>query len=157
MFAGKAGSLQLSEAPESSYIPVGSSLTRKFQTRLESVDGGKHSSLLQTFVNYGRKKIYNIEPSWPSFCHHCKEKISQSVGPQQVFQARLMLVCKMWNLSLCGALIFGRLCSYSQILDWTEKYARDKHSNLLCPNVIVEKENSWRQDIHHNDTQYKIK
>jgi hypothetical protein len=23
----------------------------------------KHSSLLQTFINYGRKKSYNIEPS----------------------------------------------------------------------------------------------
>jgi hypothetical protein len=29
----------------------------------------KHSSLLQTLVNYGRKKLYNICP-WPSFKLH---------------------------------------------------------------------------------------
>ncbi len=33
------------------------------QTRLERVARDKHSSLLRTFVNYGRKKFYNIG-SW---------------------------------------------------------------------------------------------
>ncbi len=39
------------------------SITHKRYTRLESLARGKHSNLLRTFVNYGRKKFYNIGPS----------------------------------------------------------------------------------------------
>jgi hypothetical protein len=38
------------------------SLTPKHKTRLERLARGKHSSLLQTFINYGREKCYNIDP-----------------------------------------------------------------------------------------------
>jgi hypothetical protein len=41
---------------------VGSSLTHKHQTKLERLSSDKHSSLLQKFVNYSYKKIYNIGP-----------------------------------------------------------------------------------------------
>jgi hypothetical protein len=33
---------------------------------LERIDKDKHSSLLRTFVNYGRKKFYKIA-AWPGF------------------------------------------------------------------------------------------
>ncbi len=39
---------------------VGSGLTLKKQTRLERAAGDKHSSLLWAFINYCRKKFYNI-------------------------------------------------------------------------------------------------
>jgi hypothetical protein len=38
------------------------SLSHKYSTRLESLARDKHSSLLRTFVNYGRKKFYIIGP-----------------------------------------------------------------------------------------------
>ncbi len=37
-----------------------SSFTREHQTRLEKLARDKHSSLLQKFITYGRKKFYNI-------------------------------------------------------------------------------------------------
>ncbi len=40
---------------------VGSCLNHKHQTRLERLARDKHSSLLGSFVNYGRKKLYNID------------------------------------------------------------------------------------------------
>ncbi len=45
---------------------VGSGLTQKHYARLEMLARDKNSTLLQTFVSFGRKKFYNIGP-WPSF------------------------------------------------------------------------------------------
>ncbi len=39
------------------------------------LDWGKHSSLLQTFVNYGHKKFYNIAPR----CKYFKNRLNLHV------------------------------------------------------------------------------
>ncbi len=65
MFVGKAGSLPQSAASERCFICLGSSLTSKYQTRLERLARDKHCSILRKFANYGRKKIYNIGPRLP--------------------------------------------------------------------------------------------
>jgi hypothetical protein len=39
---------------------------QKYYTSPERLGRDKHSTLLQTIVNYGRKKFYNIGP-WPDF------------------------------------------------------------------------------------------
>ncbi len=57
MCVGKARS-----TPKICFTQIGSDLTYKQQTRLETPAMNKHSSLLQTIVNYGFKKIYNIGP-----------------------------------------------------------------------------------------------
>ncbi len=40
---------------------VGSGLTRKDYTKMESLPKDKHSILQQTFVKYGRKKFYDLD------------------------------------------------------------------------------------------------
>jgi hypothetical protein len=62
MLVGEAGSLPLSGAPEKSFTQVDSWLTYKHKTRLVMLARDKHSSLLQTFINYRRTKFYNIGP-----------------------------------------------------------------------------------------------
>ncbi len=62
MFVGKASCLPLSGGHEGYFTQVGSGLTCKHYTRLEKFASDKHSSLLRKFVNYGRKKFYNIDP-----------------------------------------------------------------------------------------------
>jgi hypothetical protein len=59
LFLGKDGSLPCSGETQTQFVRVGSVLTRKKSTRLERPAKEKHSSLLQTFVNYD-----NINP-WP--------------------------------------------------------------------------------------------
>ncbi len=59
MFASKAG-LPENGAPERSFTLVDSGLTWTHFTRLERLARVKHSSLSQTFVNYGLKKFYNV-------------------------------------------------------------------------------------------------
>jgi hypothetical protein len=61
MFEGKASSLPYSGSPVMCLTRVGSSLNRKYKTRFQRRAKDKHFSLLQTFVNYDRKK-FNI---WP--------------------------------------------------------------------------------------------
>ncbi len=39
---------------------VGSGLTGKHYTRLERLAIDKNTSLLRTFINYGRKKLYTL-------------------------------------------------------------------------------------------------
>jgi hypothetical protein len=63
MFVGKARSLSYSEASEKCFTRVGSNGTRKHELRLERLAMDKRPNLFQTFVNYGRKKLYNIGPS----------------------------------------------------------------------------------------------
>jgi len=41
---------------------VGSGLTNQHLTRLEKLARGKHSSLLQKFVKYGRKNFITLGP-----------------------------------------------------------------------------------------------
>jgi hypothetical protein len=54
LFVDKARNLLQSGAPESCFTRLGSGFTH---TRLERPAGYKHSSFLQTFVNYGRKRF----------------------------------------------------------------------------------------------------
>ncbi len=56
MFVGKARSLPLSGAPER-YSPA-----ILANIRLDRIARNEYSSLLQTFVNYDRKKFYNTRP-----------------------------------------------------------------------------------------------
>ncbi len=55
IFVGKAKSLPWSRAPTRCFNHVGSGLALKYQTKLERNSRDKHSRLLRTFVNYGRK------------------------------------------------------------------------------------------------------
>jgi hypothetical protein len=64
LFVGKGRSLPYSGAPERFFNRVGSCFTNRHYTKLERLAMDKHSSLLRTFVNYGRKKFYNIGPSF---------------------------------------------------------------------------------------------
>jgi hypothetical protein len=57
MFAVKATSVHKSGAPERCYISVGSSLTHKIYSRLDRVARNKLFRVLETFVNYGCKKL----------------------------------------------------------------------------------------------------
>jgi hypothetical protein len=41
--------------------------TTNIKTRLERFAGIKHSTLVQKFVTYDRKKFYNIDPSYGKF------------------------------------------------------------------------------------------
>jgi hypothetical protein len=59
---GEARSLPKSGAPEMCFTQVGSGLTCKHQTRLDSLARDKHSSLIRKIVNYDRKKFYRIGP-----------------------------------------------------------------------------------------------
>ncbi len=61
MFVDKARSPPLSGAPEICFTWVGSCLTRKHCTMLERFARDIHFSLLRKFVNYDRKKFYNID------------------------------------------------------------------------------------------------
>jgi hypothetical protein len=61
MFVGKARNLPWSGALERCFTQVGSSLTCKHKIRLEKFTRDKHSSLLEKFVNYSPKKLYNID------------------------------------------------------------------------------------------------
>ncbi len=91
MFVGKAKSLTQSRAPKRCQSRVGSSLTPKHLTWLERPASDKHSSLLQTFVNYDRKNLK--VPSWgqcyKTFCVRNLPRlvICQSVCPWQAFPA----------------------------------------------------------------------
>jgi hypothetical protein len=67
MFVGEARSLPKSGAPERFFTRVGSSLTRKHQTRLERLAKDKHPRLLRKSVNYGRKKFYSTGPRSDKF------------------------------------------------------------------------------------------
>ncbi len=62
MFVGEARSLPKSGAPEGSFTRVGSGLTRKYWTRVERLARDKHSSVLVTFVNYGRISFTTLAP-----------------------------------------------------------------------------------------------
>ncbi len=57
MFAGKAMSL-----PWTEYLSV-FTLTCKYWTRLESPARDRQPSLIETFVTYGCKKFYDVNPS----------------------------------------------------------------------------------------------
>jgi hypothetical protein len=57
MFFGKSRGLPKCGATERYFNWVSSSLTSKHQTRMVRLAGDKHSSLLQTFVNYGHKSL----------------------------------------------------------------------------------------------------
>ncbi len=60
MIVGKAGAYLAEALFRCSTLGYAPGLTHKHYTRLERLNRNKHSSLLRTFVNYGRKKFYNI-------------------------------------------------------------------------------------------------
>ena len=62
MFDSKAGRDPREETFRCSTLGYTPGLTHKQNIRLESPERGKRSSLLRTFVNYWRKKSYNIGP-----------------------------------------------------------------------------------------------
>ncbi len=62
MLVCKARSSPKSGAPERSFTQVGSGLTLNHYTRLDRLAMDKHLSLLQEFINYGRKKFPIIGP-----------------------------------------------------------------------------------------------
>ncbi len=69
----------------------GSGLTRNYQTRLERLAGDEHSSFLCKFVNYGRKKFYNIDLGVNKTFYDLNALVfvkSQSVCPLRVFPAQ---------------------------------------------------------------------
>ncbi len=67
---GKDRSLPKSEASELCFTQICSGLSNIIQ-------GQKHSSLLGPFVNYGRKKFYNIGPQ---NCSYFQSSASQPAG-----------------------------------------------------------------------------
>ncbi len=81
MFVGEARGLPQSGTPERCFTLVGSGLTCKHQTRLERLSQNKHCSLLRKFVNYARKKFYNIGAWCPQYQQYPK------------FIQRLVLAC----------------------------------------------------------------
>jgi hypothetical protein len=65
---------------------VGSCFTNKHYTRLENLANDKSSNLVQKFVNYGRKKFYNIGP-WAQgyktfYVHKLRTKKAYNIGPR---------------------------------------------------------------------------
>ncbi len=89
MFVGKARSLPQSGAHERCITLVGSVLNHNNQTRLERPARDQHSSLLRTFVNYGRKKVYNTEPWGQCYKTFFVRDLQISVLSQSVIQSRL--------------------------------------------------------------------
>ncbi len=67
---------------DQSFTQVSSSLTNKHLTMLEIRARNKHTSLFSPFVNYGRKKFYNICP--------CPDLIDHRVF-QEPFQVELYI------------------------------------------------------------------
>ncbi len=65
-FVGKARSLPHYGAGERCFTQIYYILTCKHSTRLEKPAKDKHPSLIRTFINYGRKKCYNIG-SWSQY------------------------------------------------------------------------------------------
>jgi hypothetical protein len=60
MFARYMGAYSSETTFTCSTLGYATGLTHKHQTRLERLAKDKHSSLLRTLVNYGRKTFYNI-------------------------------------------------------------------------------------------------
>ncbi len=75
MLVGKARSLSYSGAPEKCFTQVSSGLTCKYYTWSERLASEKHSGLLQKFVNYGRKKFYNIGRTMYSSFNWSRRKV----------------------------------------------------------------------------------
>jgi hypothetical protein len=55
MFESEARSLPLSGGPERCFTLESTGLSNKHYTRLDRLARDRHSSLLQTFANYGRE------------------------------------------------------------------------------------------------------
>ncbi len=62
MFVGKARSFPYSVSFERDLTLVGSGLASKHLVRLEKLARDKHSTLLQFFLNYGRKNFITLGP-----------------------------------------------------------------------------------------------
>ncbi len=65
MFEGKARVYPGEALFRSSTLGYAPGLTHKYYTELEWLAKDKHSSILKTFVNYGRKTFYKIG-TWPN-------------------------------------------------------------------------------------------
>ena len=68
MFVSKAKAYPSKTPFRFSLLGQASGLTHKRWPMLERPAMDKHSSLLRTFVIYGRKKFYNIDPRMQNVC-----------------------------------------------------------------------------------------
>ncbi len=64
MFQGKAGAYPIEASFMCSTLGQAPGFTHKHYNRFGMLNSDKHSSLLHKSVNYGRKKVDNIEPSF---------------------------------------------------------------------------------------------
>ncbi len=91
MFAGKARRLSYCGAPF-----VGSCPTRQHYNILETFAKDRHSSLLQNFVTYGRKKFYKIGSSRQKFLSFFDEiEMLSSVSSLSRNELILETLCKL--------------------------------------------------------------
>jgi hypothetical protein len=59
---GKHFQLSLMSVGNTKSLPLCGTPEISLHTRLERIDRDKHSSLLQTFISYSRKRLYHIGP-----------------------------------------------------------------------------------------------
>ncbi len=113
-------------------------LTHKHHSRLKMLARGKHSSLLQTLINYGRKTFYNTGPQSQCyetfFVRHLRRgQISKAFVHGNTFQHGHIITGKAKNwMHLKGAPLsipYRRLLPQQQILDKAE------NSSLLQSNL----------------------
>ncbi len=95
------------------------------QTRLEKLARDKHSSLLCKFVNYGRKKFYNV-----GACVQCYKNfllvIQEFILSQSVCQTRLEKLARDKHSSLlCSYVNYGRKKFYN-IVAWTDHHQQEQ-------------------------------
>jgi hypothetical protein len=89
---------------------VSSGLTYKHWTRLERLGKDKHSSLLHNFLNYCRKKFYDIEP-WSNTCRQgCKQtlELSSVMGSSRVGSYPCPQILDVWQkwLTVVNTLVY---------------------------------------------------
>jgi hypothetical protein len=63
IFEGKSGACPISIVSKRRVTRVASGFICKHLTRMDKIAKSKHSSLLRKFLNYVRKKFYNIDPA----------------------------------------------------------------------------------------------
>jgi len=98
------------------FTSAGSSLTR-CSTILKKVTISKHSSLLQTCVNYGCKKFISLGPGWQQIfvCQRSKQNLKNCHSNLAVTKRHK--ICRNWDTAACPCLTANfEPFSISQIL-----------------------------------------
>ncbi len=133
MFVVKSGAFQKAEEPKRCLTLVGSSLNCKHKARLKRPARDKHSSLLQTFVNYicifqGTqvvlvKKIVNLETGYLNVETTSLKiaRIPSSVVP------RLLVLNHFAERHSTNQLLIKCKCHFKQLL---------RRTNVLSPNAF---------------------